>query len=309
MRDLNDLNLFVAVVANGGISAAARSLGAPKSKISRRVAALEAQLGLRLVERTTRHFKVTEVGHDVYRHARAALSAAEAIDEMATRQKSEPQGVVRVSCPIGIDRLIGRALPGLLQRYPKLRLQLVVTNRRVELIDESVDVAVRVRPKLDSDADLQVKIVGQTIRVLVASPGFLAANGIPACPADLPNFATISQTDRPGPDRWSLSNDAGEEVEIVHEPRLSATAFPVLRQAAVDGVGIAMLPEYACHEHLETGELAHVLPDWSLPQGILHLVFTSRRGLLPGVRAVIDFIAEVLHPRSAVWRLPSEVGL
>jgi DNA-binding transcriptional LysR family regulator len=308
MPDLNDLNLFVAVVANGGISAAARSLGAPKSKISRRVAALETQLGLRLVERTTRHFKVTEVGHDVYRHARAALSEAEAIDEMATRQKSEPQGLVRVSCPIGVDRLIGRALPGLLQRYPKLRVQLVITNRRVELIDEGVDVAVRVRPKLDSDADLQVKIVRQTLRVLVASPAFLAANGAPTSPGDLPNFATLSQTDRPGPDRWTLSNDAGEEVEIVHEPRLSATAFPVLRQAAVDGVGIAMLPEYACHENLEAGELAPVLPDWALPQGILHLVFTSRRGLLPGVRAVIDFIAEVLHPRSAVWRRPSELG-
>jgi DNA-binding transcriptional LysR family regulator len=309
MRDLNDLGLFVAVVANGGISAAARSLGAPKSKISRRVTALEAQLGLRLVERTTRHFKVTDVGQDVYRHALAALSAAEAIDDMATRQKSEPQGVVRVSCPIGVDRMIGRALPSLLQRHPKLRLQLVVTNRRVELIDEGIDIAVRVRPKLDSDADLQVKIVRQTLRVLVASPGYLAANGAPASPADLPNFATLSQTDRPGPDRWTLSNDAGEEVEIVHEPRLSATAYPVLRQAAVDGVGIAMLPEFACHENFETGELVPVLPDWSLPQGILHLVFTSRRGLLPGVRAVIDFIAEVLHPRSEVWRYPTEVGM
>jgi DNA-binding transcriptional LysR family regulator len=308
MRDLNDLGLFVAVVANGGISAAARSLGSPKSKISRRVAALEAQLGLRLVERTTRHFKVTEVGQDVYRHALAALSAAEAIDDMATRQRSEPQGVVRVSCPIGVDRLIGRALPSLFQRHPKLRLQLVITNRRVELIDESIDIAVRVRPKLDSDADLQVKIVRQTLRVLVASPGYLAANGVPTTPADLPNFATISQTDRPGPDRWTLNNDAGDEVEIVHEPRLSATAYPVLRQAAVDGVGIAMLPEFACHEHLETGELVPVLPEWALPQGILHLVFTSRRGLLPGVRAVIDFIAEVLHPRSAVWRIPAELG-
>jgi DNA-binding transcriptional LysR family regulator len=309
MRDLNDLGLFVAVVTNGGISAAARSLGAPKSKISRRVAALEAQLGLRLVERTTRHFKVTKVGQDVYRHARAALLEAEAIDEMATRRKAEPEGLVRVSCPIGVDRLIGRALPGLLERYPKLRLQMVISNHRVELIDENIDVAVRVRPRLDSDADLQVKIVRQTIRVLVASPGFLAVAGTPASPADLPNFATLSQTDRPGPDRWTLSNDAGEEVEIVHEPRLSATAFPVLRQAAVDGVGIAMLPEYACHDHLESGELVRLLPEWALPQGILHLVFTSRRGLLPGVRVVIDFIAEVLHPRSAVWRLPVESGL
>jgi DNA-binding transcriptional LysR family regulator len=252
---------------------------------------------------------VTDIGQDVYRHARAALSEAAAIDEMATRQKSEPQGVVRLSCPVGVDRMIGGALPGLLRRYPKLRVQLVVTNRRVELIDESVDVAVRVRARLDSDADLQVKIIGQTVRALVASPAYLAANGAPTSPAELPHFATISQTDRPGADRWTLSNDAGEQVEIVHEPRLSATTFPVLRQAAVDGLGIAMLPEYACHDHLEAGELVRVLHEWSLPQGIMHLVFTSRRGLLPGVRAVIDFIAEVLHPRSSVWRLPTEEGL
>jgi DNA-binding transcriptional LysR family regulator len=106
-----------------------------------------------------------------------------------------------------------------------------------------------------------------------------------------------------------MSNDAGDEVEIVHEPRLSATAYPALRQAAVDGVGIAMLPEFACHDHLAAGELVRVLPERSLPQGIMHLVFTSRRGLLPGVRAVIDFIAEVLHPRSSVWRLPAESAL
>ncbi|MBV8684626.1 MAG: LysR family transcriptional regulator [Caulobacteraceae bacterium] len=309
MRDLNDLSVFVAVVSNGGISAAARSLGAPKSKISRRVAALEDQLGLRLVERTTRRFKVTEVGQDVYRHARAALAEAEAIDEMASRQKAEPQGLVRVSCPIGVERMIGRALPPLLARHPQLRVQLVVTNRRVELIDENIDIAVRVRAKLDSDADLQVKIIRQTDRVLVASPAFIAANGSPSSPAELPSFATISQTDRPGPDRWTLSCDSGEEIDIVHEPRMSATAFPVLRQAAIDGVGIAMLPEYACLDYLEAGELVRVLPAWSVPQGILHLVFTSRRGLLPGVRAVIDLIAEVLHPRSEVWLHPAESGM
>ena len=105
MRDLNDLNFFAAVVANGGFSAAARALGAPKSRISRRVAALESQLGLRLIERSTRRFKVTDVGAEVYRHARAALSEAEAIEDVAIRLRAEPQGLVRISCPLGVDRL------------------------------------------------------------------------------------------------------------------------------------------------------------------------------------------------------------
>jgi DNA-binding transcriptional LysR family regulator len=275
----------------------------PKSRLSRRVAALEQQLGVRLVERSTRRFKVTDVGHDVYRHARAALSEAEAIDEIISRVRAEPQGLVRISCPLGLDRVLGEALPGFMARHPKLRVQVIVTNRRVDLIDEGVDVAVRIREKLDTDQDLQVRIVSRTGAELVASPGFVAAHGAPETPEEVPRFPTLSLADRPGVDRWALVNSAGERVEIVHEPRLSASAFPILRQAAVEGVGIAFLPEYASRELVEQQRLVRILPDWSMAQGLLHLVFTSRRGLLPGVRAVIDFAAEVLHPRSFGWQL------
>src|SRR5579871_6261287 len=114
MRDLNDLNLFAAVVTNGGFSAAARALGVPKSRLSRRVAALEGQLGVRLVERSTRRFNVTDVGQDVYRHARAALAEAEAIEDVAQRLKGEPQGLVRISCPAGAERILAVELPAFL---------------------------------------------------------------------------------------------------------------------------------------------------------------------------------------------------
>jgi DNA-binding transcriptional LysR family regulator len=302
MRDLNDLSFFAAVVANGGFSAAARALGAPKSRVSRRVAALEAQLGVRLVERSTRRFKVTEVGQDVYRHARAALSEAEAIDEAVSKLRSEPQGLVRISCPLGIDRLLGAALPAFLAGRPRLRVQVMVSNRRVDLIDEGVDVAIRVRAKLDTDADLQVRVLGQTQAVLVASAAFVAEHGAPATPQDIPRFPTLSLTDRPGIDRWALVNAAGELVEITHEPRLSASGFQILREGAVGGLGISLLPDYAAQELLESGQLVRILPDWGFSQGVMHLVFTSRRGLLPGVRAVIDFLADALHPRrSAAW--------
>src|SRR5579872_2623031 len=303
MRDLNDLNFFVAVAANGGFSAAARALGVPKSRLSRRVAALEQQLGVRLVERSTRRFKVTEVGHDVYRHARAALSEAEAIDEIVSRVRAEPQGLVRISCPLGMDRILGEALPAFMARHPKLRVQVIVSNRRVDLIDEGVDVAIRVRERLDTDADLQVRMISRTGAELMASPDFVARRGAPETPEETPAFPTLSLADRPGPDRWAMVNSAGRHVEIVHEPRLSASAFSILRQAAVEGVGIAFLPEYASRELLEQGRLVRVLPDWSMAQGLLHLVFTSRRGLLPGVRAVIDFAVETLHPRSPAWSL------
>ncbi len=301
MRDLNDLNFFAAVVANGGFSAAARAIGAPKSRISRRVAALEAQLGVRLIERSTRRFKVTDVGQDVYRHARAALTEAEAIEEVVSRLKVEPQGLVRISCPSDVDRLLGAALPGFLARHPRLRVQVIVGNRRVDLIEEGVDIAVRVRDKLDTDGDLQMKVISRSGGMLVASPSLLAAHPEPRTPAEVAGLPTLGHTDRPGLDRWLVLNAAGEQAEIVHEPRLSASTFPILRQAAIEGVGVALLPEYSCREPLAQGQLVRILPEWAARQGILHLVFTSRRGLLPGVRALIDFVADVLHPRSTAW--------
>ncbi|HXU99807.1 MAG TPA: LysR substrate-binding domain-containing protein [Caulobacteraceae bacterium] len=301
MRDLNDLSLFAAVVSNGGFSAAARALGTPKSRVSRRVANLEQQLGVRLVERSTRRFKVTEVGQDVYRHARAAMSEAEAVDEVVSRLRAEPQGLVRVSCPLGVDRVLGAVLPDFLRRHPKLRVQVLVTNRRVDIIEEGVDVAIRIREQLDSDADLQVRIIGRTGAELVASAAFVAEHGAPQTPQETPNFPTISHTDRPGLDRWTFVSAAGERVEVTHEPRVSATDWSLIRQSAVEGLGLALLPEYLGREMLKTGQLVRVLPDWARTEGILHVVFTSRRGLLPGVRAVIDLIAETLHFRSSVW--------
>jgi DNA-binding transcriptional LysR family regulator len=306
MRDLNDLNFFAAVVSNGGISAAARALALPKSRISRRVAALEAQLGVRLVERSTRRFKVTEVGQDVYRHARAAISEAEAIEEVAARQKAEPQGLVRISCPVGVDQTISACLPHFLAQHPRLRVQVIVSNRRVDLIEESVDVAIRVRDKLDTDADLQIKIISRTRLVPAASPAFVIAHGQPATPEETPAFPTLSLRDQPGLDRWTLINAAGERAEILHEPRLSASTFPVLLEAAIAGLGIGLLPENQAGEPMEQGRLVRILPEWAAPQGILHMVFTSRRGLLPGVRATIDFLAEALRPRSPAWEAGAE---
>jgi DNA-binding transcriptional LysR family regulator len=301
MRDLNDLALFAAVVSNGGISAASRALHTPKSRVSRRVAALEAQLGVRLVERSTRHFKVTDVGQDVYRHARAALSEAEAIDEAVTRLKAEPQGLVKVACPPGVDRVLASALPGFLERYPKIRVQVIVSNRRIDLIEESVDIAIRGREKLDIDLEFPMRTIGSARTILVASPDFVARHGAPETPHDIPRFPTISHTASTGLDRWSLVSASGEETEVAHEPRLSASAYPIVQQAAIEGVGVALLPELALREPRKDGRLVRILPDWASPERRLHMVFTSRRGVLPSVRAFIDFAVEALNPSLPGW--------
>jgi DNA-binding transcriptional LysR family regulator len=301
MRDLNDLTFFTAAVANGGISAASRALQTPKSRVSRRVAALEAQLGVRLVERSTRHFKVTEVGKEVYRHARAALSEAEAIDEVISRLKVEPQGLIKVGCPPGVDRVLASAIPGFLACYPKVRVHMIVINRRIDLIEEGVDVAIRGRESFGADLDFPIRTIGSARAILVASPGFLAAHGAPDAPQDIPLFPTISHTDFSSLDRWSLVSSAGDEAEVAHEPLLSASAYPIIWQAAIEGVGVALLPEPALREARENGQLVRILPDWASPERRLHMVFTSRRGLLPHVRAFIDFAVKALNPNLPVW--------
>jgi DNA-binding transcriptional LysR family regulator len=151
---------------------------------------------------------------------------------------------------------------------------------------------------------MQVKIISRSGRLLVASPAFLEKHGRPSTPEDIAALPTLSQVERAGADTWPLVDAAGDEHIIAHEPRVASTEFGVLRQCAIAGLGIAFLPEFACREPLAEGRLERVLPNWTGREGILHLVFTSRRGLLPGVRAVIDFLADVLDPRSVSWQQP-----
>jgi DNA-binding transcriptional LysR family regulator len=293
MRDFNDLQFFAAVVIHRGFSAAARALGLPKSRVSRRVALLEERLGVRLLDRTTRGLGLTPVGQQVFEHARASVIEAEAAEEAALRMQAEPRGLVRLSCPLGLQGAIAGPLPGFLAAHPQLRLQCIATNRRVDLIHDGVDVAIRVRERLDTDADLQVKRIGVSRRILVASPNLLATADAPMSPADLANFPILHQEEESG-GSWQLTAENGDISSVPVEPRLASGSFEVLMAAACRGTGIALLPATYCNEALATGALVRVLPEWSGTDGILHLVFASRRGMLPSVRTVIDFAAAAL---------------
>ena len=296
MRDFNDLYFFAAVVKNEGFSAAARVLGIPKSRISRRIANLEEQLGVRLLERSTRRLSVTEIGRDVYRHARAMMDEVEAVDEVALRMRSEPQGLVRVSCPVGVQRAISTALPTLLKRYPLLRIQFLITNRAVDVIEESVDVAVRIRERLDTDGELANEAHRyQSPDTGGASKRYKEDMVNPIIPEDLRRFPIIHATERLGPVSWQLVGPEGRVSTVQVEPRVSAGDFAMLLQAALEGVGLALLPEIDCQPALQAKQLVRVLPDWGIADGMIHLVFPSRRGMLPGVRAVIEFLATTLQ--------------
>src|SRR6201987_2532530 len=239
LRDFNDLQFFAAVVANRGFSAAARVLGVPKSRISRRVALLEERLGVRLLDRTTPGLRFTQVGQKVFEHARAAVIEAEAAEEAALRMQAEPRGLVRLSCPLGLQGSIAGPLPGFLAAHPLLRLECIVTNRRVDLVHEGVDVAIRVRERLDTDADLQGKRIGVSRRILVASPMLLAKEGEPTTPPELGKFPILHQ-EQQGGNTWRLTAKNGDTSTVSIEPRLATGSFEILIAAACQGTGIAL---------------------------------------------------------------------
>ncbi len=286
--DLNDLVYFAEVVNHGGFAAAGRALNEPKSKLSRRVAGLEARLGVRLIERSSRRFRVTDVGQSVYARCKAMLAEAERAEILAAEAKSEPHGLIRMSCPTGLVEPIYDLVNQFLVQYPKVRLQLVAIDRPVDLIEERIDVALRVRTSLDSDASLTMRSLGNSIRILVASPQMASRIG------DIKQLAgqpTLSTTDDQAEVNWFLETDDGRTDTLRHEPRIGCTDFNAVRAAAIAGLGVALLPDHTCRQALDEGKLVRVLPAWRGMTGLVHLVFTTRRGLPPAVRKFIDALA------------------
>jgi DNA-binding transcriptional LysR family regulator len=303
MDDLNELALFALVVEHGGFSAAERATGIPKSRLSRQVAQLERRLDARLLQRSTRRFSVTDIGRQVFEHAQAMRSAALAAHEAVAQVGSTPRGLVRLSCPVALaQQQLAILLPDFLRTYPQVRVQVVVTNRRIDVIGEGIDVALRVRTALDTDADLVVRHFGHSRSLLVASSAYLDQHGRPTSPADLAGHAVLSLAEDAHRQRWELHDRNGREERVDFEPRVSAGDFPLMRALAVEGLGLALLPEFICAELLHEGRLERVLPEWEVPIGICHAVFASRRGLLPAVRALIDFLADRMPPMLAEVR-------
>ena len=297
MQDLNDLYYFAMVVEHAGFAAAERALGIPKSRLSRRIAQLEIDMGVRLLQRSTRRFAVTEVGQNVYRHAQAMLSEAQSAREAVDRLSAEPRGLIKVSAPVALaQQQLAELLPDFLVKYPQVRVQMQVSNRRVDLINEGFDVALRVRSQLNDDGSLVMRSFGQIRELLVASPAYLNAHGRPGTPQDLAGHLTLSMSEDESRQRWELHGPDDVTVRVDIQPRLMGHDFPLLMESAKRGLGIALLPETVCGEPIHSGQLEPVLADWSLPQGICHAVFPSRRGLLPSVRVFIDFLAERLPP-------------
>jgi DNA-binding transcriptional LysR family regulator len=291
MQDLNDLYYFVQVVDHGGFAAAARATGMQKSKLSRRMLQLEDRLGVRLLNRSSRRFSVTELGREYYDRCLAMLVEAEAADQVIAQVRAEPRGIIRVSCPVAlINFQFGALFARFLTAYPAVEIHLESTNRRVDVVAEGFDIAIRVRfPPLEP-TDLVMRSLDTSTQCLVASPALLAGRSITS-PADLNRQPSVTL----GPPRrdyqWQLHHADGQTASVAHVPRLVSDDMAALCEAAVAGVGVVALPTMMVWRQVEAGRLVHVLPEWRPRAGIVHAVFPSRRGLLPSVRTLIEFLA------------------
>ncbi len=288
MHDLNDLFYFAKVVEAGGFAAAGRLLGIPKSRLSRRIAELENRLGARLLQRTTRKLALTDVGERYLRHCQAMLLEAEQAEETVASLTSEPRGRLRVSAPGGIA-LLPELVVSFLAAYPKVQLELIQTNRRVDLLNEGIDVALRVRSAEDEDPSLISRRLLPAQAYLVAAPALLEGRTIDTL-EDLHKLPAMGALEADRKIHLRFQDSGGQVREAILQPRLAIEDFAVRKRAALAGLGFSMLPAPYCHEELLDGRLVRLLPDWTLPPGHLQAVYTHRRGMLPAVRAWIEHI-------------------
>lgn len=299
MHDLNDIQYFVAVVEHRGFSAAARALNLPKSSVSRRISALETRMGVRLIERSTRSLRVTEVGAAFYDRCRAILADLDAAERAVAVTRAEPVGLVRLSCPTGLSQFVlAKTLPDFLARYPKVRLQVLATNRTIDLVEDNIDIAIRARLQLADEAST-MRMLYKSELIFVASPAFAALSAAKLrieTLAALPFFSFLEEAARP---TWTLKGPNGARQTLAFDPVLRSGDLNVLLKAAAAGLGIALLPSEVVEDEIREKRLIRILPDWHSDDITIHLVFATKRGIVPAVRVLIDYLAEHFNFRNA----------
>lgn len=291
MDRLNEMQAFVTVVDQGGFTDAAKKLSISKSAVSKHVAALEDRLGARLLNRTTRRVSPTEIGLAFYDRAIRVLSEAEDAEAMVSSMQEAPRGELRVTAPVSFGlRRVTPAVSAFLKTYPDISVHMVLDDRFVELVAEGYDVAIRVGELADST--LRARRLADVTLHMAASPAYLAAHGAPQTIQDLPEHELLHYSNQSSGNFWRLNGPNGEERQIRAVGRLTVNNGDALMQAALDGVGIVLIPDFIMGDALETGKLVEVLPEARrAPIGIF-AVYPPGRFPQPKLRAFIDCLAE-----------------
>jgi DNA-binding transcriptional LysR family regulator len=281
--DLNDFFYFVQVVDRGGFTAAGRTLRMPKSTLSHRIAQLEANLGVRLINRTSRRFGMTDAGEDFYRRA-----------VMMLREAEQASGTVRCTAAVATMQFAMRDIvPDFLIRYPKVNVVAHATDQNVDIVGENYDVAIRSHTDPLPDSTLVQRTLTPAPWFLFAGSTYLDANQAPQTPKDLEDHPSLFMMRSGVAPVWRLrrSNKSKDEVVIQLAPRLLSDDMIGLKQAAIAGLGVVALPGYVCREDVRSGALRRVLPMWLAGDSTITALTAYRQGLLPSVRAFLDHLA------------------
>jgi DNA-binding transcriptional LysR family regulator len=290
--DLNDVVVFAKVVQSGSFTRAGRELELPKSTVSRKVSELEERLGARLLQRTTRSLSLTDAGRAFHEHAQRVVNELEAGTAAVQALEDAPRGLLRVTAPLNFG-LFAPALSSFAVRHPAVEIELVCTDRMVDLVEEQFDVAIRASRLKDST--LVARPLGVLANVLVASPRYVAAHGQPRQPKDLVKHACLVFGGGPDRGHYRLTRK-GREEEVTVRGRLVANDFDLLHEAAKDGLGVAMLPYPRVQDDCRSSRLMRVLPEWNAPAFPIHAVYPSTRHLSPKVRAFVDHLVATGAP-------------
>jgi DNA-binding transcriptional LysR family regulator len=301
MIDLNDLRIFERVASLSSFSAAARVLELPKSTVSRRIGQLEAKLGVRLFDRTTRDVVLTEAGMLLRARCLDILdSIGEAVD-LVGGFASAPRGLLRISAGVGFGvHVLGLVLPKFIERYPGIEIALRLGRRSLDLVVDGIDVAIHMGPLADSQ--LIASRLGTMERCLCAAPGYLERRGTPRTIAELRDHDRVETPGDGGrPRSWIFINEAGETVRFEEKPRLSVNDTVTIHRLIVNGAGIGVLSGFLCAPELREGRLVRLLPEWTMPALEVSIVFPSARARSQTVRAFVDFLKNSPDMRK-LWR-------
>ena len=284
--DLNEMVVFSKVVQAGSFVGAARELAMPKSTVSRKVSELESRLGARLLHRTTRKLSLTEAGSAYYQHAVKVVAMADEAERAVTELQETPRGLLRVTSPLNVGYL-GPIVSSFLLREPEVQIELVCTDRVVNLVEEGFDVAIRAGKLADSS--LVARSLGFMQSYVVASPAFLKRNGTPEVPADLEALECVIFGASPDRNTWTLQSRSGEARVRVHG-RMIVNDFDILHECALGGLGVAILPVHRCADDLKEKRLRRVLGDWCTREVPMHAVYASTRHVSPAIKAFLDHV-------------------
>ncbi|WFP75412.1 LysR family transcriptional regulator [Mesorhizobium sp. WSM4906] len=295
MFDFNDVVVFARVVEAGSFTAAARLLAMPKTTVSRRVAALEREVGVRLLQRTTRSLSMTDAGRLYYEQSSQALRTIEQANLRLAEARTEPSGTIRISAPVGFaGHFLISAVVDFLATYPKTRVELRLTDDKLNLVEDGIDLAFRTG--VLEDSTLIARKLGATHRLLCASPDYLARQGTPGTPSDLAQHDCVIAGASAVGAHWTLDGPSGQQTVTV-AGRFAANEMQAVVAAAIAGYGIAQLPHGVAEALIGEGRLRRVLEDYTTPAGGLYVLYPSSRHLSPLVKAFIDLATERISKR------------